>query len=311
MSIYSEFEWYYFDLHTDDGYDLVCTIHTAPFNSVFNIAIFDIFIYHKKEEVVHYFYVLPKSDLQKYAHPFLLQYDPLNFIKRDGKSIEVNMKDEQIHLYLTMEDVVQKPNHSVNQLIDKPKNGNFEWIVYAPFCEAQADIVFGNKTWSLKGRGYHDYNRGDANLKKELKQWVWAKYIEKDFMLVYGDIITRKNESKKIAVAIHSEQVEIDQNPVYKEEDGQQVIRFKEREYRYFFSDSYTVDHVRFYMSSWPQSLKFFVKIIEAGIHFTSRMPLINRLTNLFRTVSYKRVKSVGKNSNGQPVVRFNEEMYL
>ena len=89
MINYSNFEWYYFDLHTHNGYDVVCTVHPKPFNSIFNISIFDVFVYKNNKVLFHHFFVKSADQKQNEEAPFVLKYDDNNYIKKTDDLIDI------------------------------------------------------------------------------------------------------------------------------------------------------------------------------------------------------------------------------
>ena len=304
MNIYSNFEWYYFDLHCDNGYDVVCTIHPKPFNSAFDIAIFDVFVYKENNILFHHFFIKPANQLQKTESPFKLSYDPQNYIRKNDDKIDVSISDESINLKLNFQQSF-KTKPLKTELIESDESESlFKWIVYAPACKGFVDLKFENYDLALLGTGYHDYNSGSANLKKELKYWYWGKYYFDNKLLIYGDIVTRDNVAKKVSLFVDGEHSKMLQSVNVKIDDNRVLFN----DYIFDMKPAKEMDGIQFYMTRFL-GIPFLVKIIETITHLVKPYPAFKFLTQMINNTRYKRFRSIGSTSENKPVVCFYEEM--
>jgi len=308
MINYSNFEWYYFDLHSDEGYDIVCTIHPKPFNSIFDISIFDIFVYKDNKTLLHHFFVKNAQEKQKAESPFVIKYDDDNYIKKSNDLIEVSIIDETVKFKLIFKDVLKVKNPPVNELIQKnSKKSLFNWIVYAPLCEGNVNISWQDNLLEISGAGYHDYNSGTANLKQVLEKWIWAKYYFDNELFVYGEILARNGQEKKIALSVSNDNYSIIENPVKEIRDRKVYFHIPQRKFVFDMQADEIIDDVSFYMSILS-GFTFYAKIKEAFYHLCSKYS-INFLSKHIANVRYIRSRAVGKNQKNKTVTCFSEKM--
>lgn len=310
MINYSSFEWYYFDLHTDEGYDIVCTIHPRPFNSIFDISIFDIFVYKNNKTLFHHFFVKNARQKQKTENPFIFKYDDNNYIKKSTDQIEVSIMDETVNFKLLFKDILKIKNPPVNELIGKTTEKSwFNWIVYAPLCQGEIKLSWKDNILNVKGSGYHDYNSGAVNLKQVLEKWFWGKYYFDKELLIYGEILARKGQLRKIALLVGDNSWQIIDDPVREEKNGKLYFYISQREFVFEMQPKEIIDDVSFYMSKLS-GFKLIVKIVEAFYHLSSKysMPFVSKL---IANTRYTRSRALGKNIKNKAVTCFSEEMFL
>jgi hypothetical protein len=312
LSTYPNFEWYYFDLHSPDGHDIICTIHPIPFNSVFPIAIFDIYIYKDNKVLLHHFFILPAEKKNVQQEPFYLEYDKNNFIKKNGDEIIVKVKDEKIELNLLFTDSLKIKNPPKNELLDDPKiAATFDWIVYAPLCEGVGRVTWEDNDIELNGRGYHDYNCGSGNLKKALKYWYWGKYFIDDELFIYGKIISKNDIKTTIALDVTSAGLIIDNNPELEKGESGTIYRSNQKIFSFKMNEPHKIDTIDFYMTKLPRQLKFFVKVFEVVFHISGKFRPFSLLNKLMANSRYVRYRAEGKMDDGRKVTCFYEEMFL
>ncbi|HHM02215.1 MAG TPA: hypothetical protein ENJ15_04325 [Caldithrix abyssi] len=312
MSCISNFHWYYFDLHSADGYDLICTIHPAPFNSVFDIAIIDIYLYNGAETLVHHFFVVPQKELRRSEDPFVLELDKHNFIRKSGGHILVRIRDgETCGLTLELNDPhpLKQPVRS-DILPGGAGEESFEWVVHTPYAPATAELKFSGKTHILNGLGYHDYNGGSINLKQSLRYWFWGKYYLRDSLIVYGYIQDRYNNSKKLLLRADKEGTAIDRRAEV--EADKHRLRYKGPlgEYDFSVEPAQLLDRVDFFMPAVKAPL-FLIKLLEVGAHFSGRIKFLKPLNRFLTNSVYKRYRSRGTDQKGRALSCFYEEMYF
>jgi len=310
--IYTPFEWYYFDLHSPDGHDIICTIHPKPFNSVFSIAIFDIFIYKDNEVLLHHFFVLPASQHTVQQNPFFLRYDKNNFIHKTEDEINVKIKDEKLELNLTLKDLLKIENPPKNSLLNDPEiNTAFDWIVYAPLCEGNVQVKWDDNQLNLTGRGYHDYNSGNGNLKKVLKYWYWGKYYIDDELYIYGEIISRNKHKTTIALDVTNSGLSIDHSPEMKSSGDQVSFKSNKKVFTFILDKPSVIDDIKFFMSRLSGKFTLFVKVFEVVFHLSGKNKMFSLIKSLMANARYIRYRRKGKMDDGRTVTCFYEEMFM
>ncbi|HED10507.1 MAG TPA: hypothetical protein ENJ10_07445 [Caldithrix abyssi] len=310
MSCNSHFHWYYFDLHSADGYDLICTIHPVPFNSVFDIAIIDIYLYHGAETGVHHFFVKPQKDIRRSENPFSLVFDENNYIRKNGNLITVRAVDGN-RCRLSLELVDPHPGQeplSSEILPGAADEDSFEWIVYTPYATATAELYFEGKTYSLRGRGYHDYNGGSVNLKQKLRYWFWGKYYTGDSLIVYGLIKDRLQAETRLLLRAGADGVAMDRQAHVTADKGHLHYDGPLGRFDFTLEPAVMLDRVNFFMPAVKAPLTI-IKILELLAHFSGRFKILRPLQALLTNSVYRRFRAEGRDEQGRPLSCFYEEM--
>ncbi len=303
-NLYDQFEWYYFDLHSSNGYDVVCTIHPKPFNSVFKISIFDIFVYKNNQILFHHFFIKPDTFSKKTDDSFELRYDAANYLHRDGNDINLSIADGVIDLKLEFRSAI-KTEPIVRQLIESNNSESlFNWIVYAPACNGKIDLNFEDQRLSLTGIGYHDFNSGHVNLKRELKYWYWGKFYFQNKLLIFGNIIRRDNTKKEVSLLINKDNLENIENPDV-EIAGKKIFF---NDYVFTMNPAQKIDDVSFYMGRFIK-ITILAKFLEFATHILKKIIPSKFLANMVGNTRYKRFRASGVDQNQNQVNCFYEEM--
>jgi hypothetical protein len=307
-----KFEWYYFDIHTDDGYDVIFTLHTKPFNSVFDISIFDVFIYKDNQPLIHHFFIRPQNELSISQNPFCLIVDGDNYIRKSNNLIEVAVKDEKINLSLKFNNLLPEQKPVEMELYpDQEKGKYFKWIVYAPLCDAEGELTWDNNNIKIQGRGYHDYNAGNINLKKRLSGWHWSKFFYGENLLIFGEIVPRKNKTKRVLVHVTPEGCRKDDSPV-KIEDGKNLqIKSPVVNFQFSNKEIFNIDAIRFYISQLPAILLPLTKLWEITAHISTKNKFLSILKNILTNVKYIRYRKTGIADQKDLINSFHEEIHF
>lgn len=306
------FEWYYFDLHSADGYDLVFTLHTLPFMTQFAVSIFDLFIYKDNHLLEHRFFTRPLHDLQRDKNSYEIYFDDKNFILYDKRTIRLSAAAPRISLELNFVNVLGDKAAFEHDLLDEEnKAGSFVWKLHAPICEAHAEIHIENKQFRFKGQGYHDYNAGNIFLKRKLSGWRWSKFYYRDNLVIVGEIMPRTGKTKSILVLASKSALQwTDDIMISRNGDRftlqSQVIRFV------FEQEKYSrLDDIRFLSLKPPKILRIPAKIVEImsalSLHFAFLKPLRKILTN----ARYVRRRLSGQIDNEKQTNVFQEEIFF
>ncbi|MGD9489559.1 MAG: hypothetical protein AB7W47_16185 [Calditrichaceae bacterium] len=305
----SEFEWYYFDIHTQNGYDIIFTLHTKPFNTVFPVALFDLFIYKNNRPYLHKFFSKPIHLLRKNYDAFQVYYDQYNFIRNDGDRLIVSAQDENMVLKIELNDPsLNRRGKEIELMPDTEKNNHFKWILYSPLCRAKAEFCCDDQQHFFEGRGYHDYNAGNFRMNDMLKQWYWGKFYLGDSILIYGEIIGKSGEKRSICIHSDGREYHQDDHPEKKDNGRQIAIRGNQEEFLFTIDKSFLIENYPFYMFNLSPRFKWIGKTIEMILFFISNKMLLKKFVYLFANVRYNRYRKYLKYDSA-PVDLFFEEI--
>lgn len=310
MSLYAPFEWFYFDLHSDDGLDLVCTVHPHPFNSVFNIALCDIYIYRGQDTILHHFFVIPPPETASAGPGHDLKLNDNNIINYKNDCISVRLKDDDLELTFDLKKGVPPKELRRHQLMPSEQSGSFNWIVSAGSTGARASVTFKKQRWELSGTGYHDYNSGDVNLKKKLKYWLWAKLYTSDGLLVVGNIVDGKHNQRNIAFLQHGDDLIFDDLVEISDRGSEVVYRAFKKTFTFKRIQRELVDEAYFYMKRHDRAYYYTAgrEVISGLVRGQKKLNFLKRIVN---NTHYRRLRISCEDTAGNTVSGFMEEMYF
>ena len=305
-----KFEWYYFDIHTNDGFDLVFTLHTKPFSSVFDIAIWDVFLYKENEPHFHHFLVRPQIEAIVHKNHLEIEADDLNYLRKTTDTIQFSVQDGSVELSMSMRNKQAGINPIETELLPDWDNGKFfKWIVLAPDCECEGSISFKGEKIDLRGRGYHDYNCGNITLNKVLKSWFWGKYYHKDVINIYGSILAKSGNKKELFLQVTENENILDEEVERIDDQKELCIKSTQTAFLYKIHKEYIVDDILFYMSTMPKYLLPFAKIRELLAHLFLTKSQLSIMKKLFTNVRYTRHRSEGVVNGQHKAHSFTENM--
>ena len=68
----------------------------------------------------------------------------------------------------------------------------FAWLVAQPSAEITGTLRVGSQLKSLKGRGYHDHNWGNAPMNQLINHWYWGRVTIGDYTVINSDIVAAR-----------------------------------------------------------------------------------------------------------------------
>ncbi len=302
--------WHYFDVHTADGYDIVFTLHNRPFMSLFNVAIFDFFIYHNHRRILHYFFTLPQTREFTQAEPFLLRFDDHNYIKELNGGMEISAHNERINLQLRLENCLP-PAEYIHLRLPLGEKDYFAWQLLAPQSASSGRLSWDNHELSLLGQGYHDRNYGTVHLKSALSGWRWAKFFLPDEMLIVGEMYFRKAPERFVLVRCTKQSCRWTQQATVERNRERLRIHSDLGDFSLQQRSKQRIDHTDFMIPAWPALLQPAEKLRELLAFFTINYKLLQPFKGIFTNGCYERYKSVYFDNHKQEVQAFQERIFF
>ena len=306
------FQWYYFDLHSEDGYDFVFTLHSRPFMTQFAVSIFDFFIYKDNRLLKHRFFSKPESSLQRNHNKYEVYFDEQNYILYDKRTIRVRAKNAHISLDLTLSNIAAGSEIPERNLLtgDSPSDF-FVWKLIAPLCRARAAVNMDGQEFSLQGRGYHDYNAGNIILNRELRSWRWSKFYFPQKLVIIGEVVPREGKAGRILVVATQQGTQWSED--FRLSENRQRIKLQSRIVDFdFLRERFSqLDDIRFLLLNPPGIFAIPAKMFEMAIAIMLQFKFLNPLTKMLTNVRYVRQRLSGQNSAGKQVSVFQEEIFF
>lgn len=296
------FAWYYFDLHCSDGYDLILTWHVQPFQTVFPITIFDLFVYHKGQKLFHKFVSQPLGSVVSDSQKTIISAPGLVY-KMEAEQYSVAADQPGFRLNFRLKrNLAATERHF--ELLPVTGADSFHWKLFEALQPAGCELETEGRKYNFSGQGYHDYNGGNINLKKVLSHWHWSKLLYSDHILVLGEVVDRKHNRRQVAVSSASETVssfrENEQNIQITTAAGSSTIQIER---------SVELDNVRFYMAASRSAWLPWQKLREVGavLSATKKMPAF--IHHGLSNVVYRRFRQQARDESGREISIFREEI--
>lgn len=187
-----EYEWWYFDAKLEDGSSLVIHFHTAPMTA--NVRGFSPSIGFSWTGADG----MEIRDDQKYDAA-QCSFDRERCCVRIGKSsFEGDL--HTYHIHFETEKVQADVSLQGNTEAWRPETGHivfgkkdyFAWLPAVPEGSVEAVIRAGEKTYTLKGTGYHDHNWGNTGMYRLMHHWYWGRAKIGEYQVITSYITGQK-----------------------------------------------------------------------------------------------------------------------
>ncbi len=187
------FEWWYFDMHLDDGSTIVVTFNskpnTAPDGPVDPSVLV---IYHGADGTKI------RSDVRHPADEFSAERDRCdvtvgpNTVRGDLEHYELHIDDAGIvaDLRLDRQSPSWRPGAGLTYF-DSAQTQHMGWVVPVPYGTLSGTITVNGETRQVTGSGYHDHNWGNKVMNAGLDHWYWGRAHVGDYTVVYVRMTTK------------------------------------------------------------------------------------------------------------------------
>jgi len=186
------YEWWYFDAHLDNGYTIVVFFHASnPNPGLEGKTGMEIVLLRPDGVRVQKFVPYKKSDFfaARDKPEVTIGQNTLRVQQEDGALpvYEINVREQGLGCHLTYKAEVNgwKPGTGLSHFGDL---GFFGWVI--PFARAsvEGNIIDGEKTFQVKGVGYHDHNWLNFRFATIIEYWMWGRIYSKNFTVSYAFI---------------------------------------------------------------------------------------------------------------------------
>lgn len=186
------YEWWYFDAHFDNGYTLVVFFHASnPNPGLAGKTGMEIVLLRPDGVRVQKFIPYKKSEFQaaRDRPEVTICRNTLRVQQQNGELpiYEIDVKENGLGCHLTYHAEVNgwKPGTGLSHFGNL---GFFGWVI--PFARASVEgmITDGEKTFQVKGIGYHDHNWLNFPFQSIIQYWMWGRIYSESFTAAYAYI---------------------------------------------------------------------------------------------------------------------------
>jgi len=186
------YEWWYFDAHLDNGYTLVIFFYASnPNPGLAGKTGMEIVLLRPDGVRVQKFIPYKKSQFTaaRDKPEVMIGSNTLRVEQRDGElpvyRIDVEEAGLGCHLVYCAEVNGWKPGTGLSHFGNL---GFFGWVI--PFARASVEgtITDSDKTFQVKGIGYHDHNWLNFPFQSIIQYWMWGRVYSESFTASYAYI---------------------------------------------------------------------------------------------------------------------------
>jgi len=301
-------QWYYFDAHTKDGYDLVVIMHNKPFMSWFPIVIFDVRLYHRNQIKFHYYLTFPQPEVRFGQKPFFIRCNPETHIQQTDDQFTIKMHDTNIHLELAFTNLF--PDREViNKEMRFDIQSTFAWHIIAPLCSVDGTIRWQNEKIRIHGKGYHDSNSGSGPIRKLIKAWEWGKFYTEETLYIVSRILDTNMHKVYWALVCDKGGCEVNDSITVQDTSDVTELISPGAELHFVKQKQLLLGKIFFFVPSYQNSIQWVEKIREAVLAVIPEHGGFNRLRKGLANTEYERQKTYFTDEAGKPVESFWERM--
>ncbi len=192
-------EWWYFDAISSDGRDILVIVWYAglPFDPKYGVAAlrhlkhptkFPIpdpldhsaigFQWYRDGKPMAYaLNAFPAGDFHHQAEPFTIDIAG-NRLERDSDGYRLHISTSCVDQKTAITAEIRFRPVSSNPAFEQDfgsEGSSHIWILAAPDCGVEGEIIVGANAMSFEGRGYHDHNAGEIEISKGIRRWEWGR----------------------------------------------------------------------------------------------------------------------------------------
>jgi predicted secreted hydrolase len=185
------YEWWYFDAHLDGGYTIVAFFYASnpnPGNG--RRAGVELTLLRPDGTKTQKFMPHPKSQIQASTNKADVTIGR-NSLKCDCSGplpvYQLHLEGEGIGFDLIYRSLVQgwKPGSGYSNFEGM---GYFAWVVPVPRAAVEGFVRDGEKTFEVRGVGYHDHNWLNFPFQQVIEYWMWGRLYSESFTASYAYI---------------------------------------------------------------------------------------------------------------------------
>jgi len=189
------YEWWYNDVHFDNGYSCVIVYHQACgfLHPRLNLITIEIYTPDGKK-------ILSSSIIRPghFSSSESICYVKLgeNYLKQEGDIYRVFAPGNDMAIDLLFKRVVPGWKPAGTGYLYNNHEQVQGWVVPVPRAEVQGTVKVNGKEMKVKGLGYHDHNWSNVNMYDSLRNWYWGRIHHPEYTLIYYYLYpARRNES--------------------------------------------------------------------------------------------------------------------
>jgi len=192
-SPHDTFEWWYFDMHFDDGSTLVVTFSNKPQTAPSGPVAPQLLVIRQQPDGTSRRQVLdfPESEFGASTERCDVRIGP-NTVSGDLDRYEMHIEVDGLVADLSIERGAPswRPGAGITYF-DAAEKHYLAWVVPVPYGTVTATVIEDGQAKRFEGSAYHDHNWGNKLMGSFLDHWYWGRAHVGDYTLVYVRMTTK------------------------------------------------------------------------------------------------------------------------
>jgi len=188
------FEWWYNDVHFDNGYSCVIVYH-RPCGFLYpRLNLITKEIYTPDGEKIVSSSIFRRRDCSASESKCDVKLGE-NYLKQEGDSYRVFAPGDDMAIDLVFKRVIPGWKPAGTGYLYNSHEQIQGWVVPVPRAEVQGTVKVNGKEMNVKGHGYHDHNWSNVNMHDSFRKWYWGRIHHPEYTLIYYYLYpARRNE---------------------------------------------------------------------------------------------------------------------
>ena len=282
-----KYSWFYFDLISESGLQIVIVFYHRPFFLTYDISICDICIYdHFKKNHFAFTDSIQQSIFKTKPVDLKISQSKL-FKKNNDYLLQIREADFQLELELH-----QRYSHwqPLSVPLYEDNHDYFRWTVYAPDLRVQGTMKLNGCSTDLRGNGYLDYNEGNFPLNRTLKSWMWGRLLDGSKAILFGSLSFNNGKIYQPIFVVDDKEYRFlnSDHPISLENYS---LNFSNKilDQQLFSQKIEQIDSIKFLISKFPTSWKIMRKIHEFIFYRLDNYRWGQKINAPFSNVQYYR----------------------
>lgn len=177
------FEWWYNDVHFENGYSCVIVYHRACGFLHPRLHLITKEIYTPDGEKIVSSNIFRPQDCSASESKCDVKLGE-NYFRQEGENYLVFAPGDDMSIDLVFRRVIPGWKPAGGYLYNNHDQVQ-GWVVPVPRAEVQGTVKVRGKEMKVKGLGYHDHNWSNVNMHDSLRNWYWGRFHHPEYTLIY------------------------------------------------------------------------------------------------------------------------------
>ena len=194
------FEWWYFDVHTDQGYTIIVTLKDRDYTNMQLAPVPQIKLVIESPDGDNRTINRGYPDHAWQASTERCDVKIGDQFSCSGSYPKYNLKAKEDDVMLDLEFIATLPGWrpgTGKDYFSPDYKKYFGWVVPQPRANVNGILKLGEKTLNVTGIGYHDHNYGTVPLAGNVARWHWGRTYADDYTIIFSTLVVGNDYGRR------------------------------------------------------------------------------------------------------------------